>query len=262
MATALITGGTSGIGAEFARSYARRGFDLVLVARDSKRLAEMAAELSNVNVEILSADLANRADVDRVAARLDDLDRPIDILVNNAGFGMHISLLSRDIATMDRAFEVMVRAVLVLGGAAARSMTARGHGSIINVGSTAGYITMGAYSAIKAWVMAYTEGLAVELRGTGVTATALAPGWVHTEFHDRAGIRKSSVPDALWLEAPKLVESAVRDAAKGKVISLPSVRYKVIIWFARHIPRSMNRWVSGKISSSRAEAQAQSVEAH
>jgi uncharacterized protein len=157
---------------------------------------------------------------------------------------------------------VMVRAVLVLGGAAARSMTARGHGSIINVGSTAGYITMGAYSAIKAWVMSYTEGLAVELRGTGVTATALAPGWVHTEFHERAGIRKSSVPDALWLEAPKLVESAVRDAAKGKVISLPSLRYKVLIWLARHIPRSTNRWVSRKISSSRADAQAESAGAH
>ena len=259
MATALITGGTSGIGAEFARSYARRGYDLVLVARDSERLAEMAAELAAVNVELISADLSQRADVDRVAARLDDLDKPIDILVNNAGFGMHISLLSRDIATMDRAFEVMVRAVLVLGGAAARGMTARGHGSIINVGSTAGYITMGAYSAIKAWVMSYTEGLAVELRGTGVTATALAPGWVHTEFHSRAGIRKSSVPDFLWLQAPKLVESAVRDAAKGKVISLPSLRYKVLIWFARHIPRSLNRWVSRKISSSRADAQAHTV---
>jgi len=262
MATALITGGTSGIGAEFARSYARRGYDLVLVARDSERLAEMAAELSSVSVEVISADLAKRADVDRVAARLDDLDRPIDILVNNAGFGMHISLLSRDLATFDRAHDVMLRAVLVLGGAAARGMTARGHGSIINVGSTAGYITMGAYSAIKAWVMSYTEGLAVELRGTGVTATALAPGWVHTEFHDRAGIRKSSVPEFLWLQAPALVESAVRDAAKGKVISLPSLRYKVLIWFARHIPRSTNRWVSRKISSSRADAQAESVGAH
>ena len=262
MATALITGGTSGIGAEFARAYARRGYDLVLVARDSERLAEMAAELSNVSVETISADLSKRADVDRVAARLDDLEKPVDILVNNAGFGMHISLLSRDLAAFDRAHDVMLRAVLVLGGAAARSMKSRGHGSIINVGSTAGYITMGAYSAIKAWVMSYTEGLAVELRGTGVTATALAPGWVHTEFHERAGIRKSSVPDFLWLQAPKLVESAVRDAAKGKVISLPSLRYKALIWLARHIPRSTNRWVSRKISSSRADAQAESVGAH
>lgn len=262
MATALITGGTSGIGAEFARAYARRGVDLVLVARDSERLAEMAAELSNVSVETISADLSDRADVDRVAARLEDAERPIDILVNNAGFGMHVSLLSRDLAFIDRAHEVMLRAVLVLGGAAARAMTARGHGSIINVGSTAGYITMGAYSAIKAWVMSYTEGLAVELRGTGVTATALAPGWVHTEFHSRAGIRKSSVPDALWLQPGPLVETAIRDAAKGKVISLPSLRYKVLIWFARHIPRSTNRWVSGKISSSRSAAQTEAASSH
>jgi short-subunit dehydrogenase len=156
----------------------------------------------------------------------------------------------------------MVRAVLVLGGAAARGMTARGHGSIINVGSTAGYITMGAYSAIKAWVMSYSEGLAVELRKTGVTVTALAPGWVHTEFHERAGIRKTSVPNALWLHAPKLVASAIRDAERGKVISLPSFRYKALIWFARHIPRSTNRWISGKISSSRREASTETVGAH
>jgi short-subunit dehydrogenase len=262
MATALITGATAGIGAEFARAYARRGYDLVLVARDEKRLAAMAEELPSVTVEILRADLADRADVDRVAARLDDLEKPVDILVNNAGFGMHISLLSRDLPAFDRAFEVMVRAVLVLGGAAARSMTTRGHGSIINVGSTAGYIPMGAYSAIKAWVMSYTEGLAVELRGTGVTATVLAPGWVHTEFHDRAGIRKSSVPDALWLQPGPLVETAIRDAAKGKVISLPSLRYKVLIFGARHIPRSLNRWVSRKISSSRADHQAKAVQNH
>lgn len=262
MATALITGGTSGIGAEFARAYARRGFDLVLVARDKARLAEMAAELAPASVETISADLSDRLDVARVAIRLEDPARPVDILVNNAGFGLHISLLSTDLAKMDRGFEVMVRAVLVLGGAAARAMKARGHGSIINVGSTAGYITMGAYSAIKAWVMSYSEGLAVELRKTGVTVTALAPGWVHTEFHERAGIRKSSVPDALWLHAPKLVASAIRDAERGKVISLPSLRYKALIWFARHLPRGANRWISGKISSSRREAQAESVAAH
>jgi short-subunit dehydrogenase len=262
MATALITGGTSGIGAEFARAYARRGFDLILVARDTARLAEMAAELAPTSVEIISADLADRSDVAKLAARLEDPARPVEILVNNAGFGMHVSLLSTDISTLDRGFEVMVRAVLVLGGAAARGMKARGHGTIINVGSTAGYITMGAYSAIKAWVMSYSEGLAVELRQTGVTVTALAPGWVHTEFHDRAGIRKSSIPNALWLQAPKLVQSAIRDAERGKVISLPSFRYKALIWFARHIPRRTNRWVSGKISSSRSEPQSESIGAH
>lgn len=257
MVTALITGGTSGIGAEFARGYAKRGFDLVLVARDTARLAEMAAELAPASVEVISADLSKRSDVDAVAKRLEDPARPIDILVSNAGFGMHVSLLTTDVDKLDRGFEVMVRAVLVLGGAAARGMKARGHGSIINVGSTAGYMTMGAYSSIKAWVMSYSEGLAVELRGTGVTVTALAPGWVHTEFHDRAGIKKSSIPSALWLEAPRLVESAIRDAERGKVISLPSIRYKVLIWLVRHAPRATNRWISGKISSRRGEAAAE-----
>jgi short-subunit dehydrogenase len=261
MATALITGGTSGIGAEFARAYARRGYDLILVARDTDRLASMAAELSAVSVETIGADLSDREDVARVAQRLEDPARPVDVLVNNAGFGLHVSLLTTDLAKLDRGFEVMVRAVLVLGGAAARSMKQRGHGTIINVGSTAGYITMGAYSALKAWVMSYSEGLAVELRNTGVTVTALAPGWVRTEFHERAGIRKSSIPNSLWLEAPALVASAIRDAERGRVVSIPSVRYKAIIWLARHIPRRTNRWISAKISSSRSDsAQSDSTE--
>lgn len=262
MATALITGGTSGIGAEFARAYARRGFAIVLVARDQERLAAMTAELTQLGapeVEALRADLSVRSDVEVVAKRLEDPKRPVDILVNNAGFSLHVSLVTADLEKIDRGFEVMVRAVLVLGAAAARAMSARGHGSIINVGSTSGYITSGAYSAIKAWVMSYSEGLAVELRGSGVGVTVLAPGWVHTEFHDRGGVTKSAIPDFLWLDPVKLVASAVRDAERGKVISLPSLRYKVLIWFVRHVPRRTNRWISGKISSSRAEAQAETV---
>ena len=259
MATALITGGTSGIGAEFARAYARRGVDLVLVARDSERLAEMAAELSSVSVETIIADLSDRAAVERVAARLEDPTRPIDILVNNAGFSHKISLLSTDTATFDRGLDVMLRAVLVLGAAAGRSMTQRGSGQIINVGSTSGYIPTGAYSAIKAWVMSYTEALSIELRGTGVTTTVLAPGWVHTEFHDRGGAVKSAIPEFLWLNPQPLVASAIRDSAKGKVVSLPSIRYKVIIWFVRRLPQSTTRWLARKISSSRSEAQRETV---
>jgi len=259
MATALITGGTSGIGAEFARAYARRGIDLVLVARDSERLAEMAAELSSVSVETISADLTDRGAVDRVATRLEDPKRPIDILVNNAGFSHKPSLLSSDTATFDRALDVMLRAVLVLGAAAGRAMTSRGTGQIINVGSTSGYIPTGAYSAIKAWVMSYTEALSIELRGTGVTTTVLAPGWVHTEFHDRGGAVKSAIPEFLWLDPQPLVASAIRDSEKGKVVSLPSIRYKVIIWFVRRLPQSTTRWLARKISSSRSDAQRQTV---
>jgi short-subunit dehydrogenase len=253
MATALITGGTSGIGADFARSLAARGYDLVLVARDESRLAAMAAELSSVSVELLPADLSDRADVARVAARIEDPARPIDMLVNNAGFGVHVSLLAKDVSKFDEAFEVMVRAVLVLGGAAARAMRARGTGTIINLSSVAGFITMGGYSAIKGWVASYTQGLSNELRGTGVTTTALCPGWVRTEFHERASIRTSSIPGFLWQNSHDLVEACLRDAAKGKVISIPSLRYKTLMWFAQHGPRVGVRRVSAAISSGRSE---------
>lgn len=259
MATALITGGTAGIGAEFARAYAARGYDLVLVARDATRLEAMAAQLRPTKVEIIVADLANRTDVARIAKRIEDQKQPIDLLVNNAGFSLRVSLLSKDLASLDAGLDVMLRAVLVLGGAAARAMAVRGRGTIINVGSTSGYIPTGAYSAIKAWVMSYSEALSSELRGTGVTVTVLAPGWVHTEFHDRGGVHKSAIPDALWLDAASLVKRAVRDAERGVVVSIPSARYKVIIWIVRRLPQGVTRWIARKISSTRSEAQRETV---
>lgn len=256
MATAVVTGGTSGIGAAFARELAARGWDLVLVARDETRLQAMATELGTGGrrVEVLPADLSVRDDVDRVVRRVEDAERPVDLLVNNAGFSVHTALSSPDVAAHDRSLDVMVRAVLVLGGAAARAMRPRGRGAILNVSSTAGFITMGAYSAIKAWVTSYSEGLAVELHGSGVTVTALCPGWVHTEFHARAGIPESSIPNALWLDAEPLVRTALDDAERGRVISIPSVRYRVLIWFARHLPRRIIRGISRRISSRRRDS--------
>ena len=265
MATALITGGTSGIGAAFGRALARRGYDLVLVARDEANLARHADEFRGLgapSVETISADLSDRVDVATVADRLESTDSPIDLLVNNAGFGVHFPLATRDTSVHDRALEVMVRTVLVLGGAAAKAMVARGSGAIINVSSTAGFVTMGGYSAIKAWVTSYTEGLAVELRGSGVHVTALCPGWIRTEFHERANIRTGSIPSALWVDVDVTVETALRDSARGKVISIPTARFKALIWLARHIPRSTVHWVSGKISSGRKEPASTETSAH
>ena len=253
MATALITGGTSGIGAEFARQLAAGGTDLVLVARDRGRLDNVAAELHaawGINVEIIQADLAVRADVARVAARIEDHEHPIDLLVNNAGFGVPVALTSADTSLHDSAFEVMCRAILVLGGAAGRSMSGRG-GRIINVSSLQSFLATGSYGAIKAWVTAYSQSLAVELRGTGVTVTAVLPGWVRTEWHERSGVRRSSLPSWLWTEPEDVARIALRDSGRGRVVSIPTVRYRVLGWFARHLPMSAVRAISASIASSK-----------
>jgi short-subunit dehydrogenase len=107
--------------------------------------------------------------------------------------------------------------------------------------------------------MSYTEALSIELRGTGVTTTVLAPGWVHTEFHDRGGANKSSIPGFLWLDPKRLVASAIRDADRGKVVSLSSARYSVLIWIIRRLPQSTTRWLARQISSTRSESQRKTV---
>lgn len=256
MQTALITGGTSGIGAAFARALAERGHALVLVARDASRLEDEAAALRTrfgVPVETMVADLSDRAQVQTVAERVADPERPVDLLVNNAGFSVGARLLDDDFARHDIAAEVMMRTVLLLSATAGRAMRERGQGAIINVGSTAGFIAQGHYSALKDWVKVMTEGLAVELRGTGVTATVLAPGWVRTEFHSRAGIRGSSIPSFMWLDADRLVADCLADVARGKVISIPSRRFKILMAIVRHVPRSLVRHGSGRLSSARSQ---------
>jgi short-subunit dehydrogenase len=268
MGTALVTGGTSGIGAEFARQLADRGYDIVLVARDIQRLDAMAVELRGRGraVDVLVADLASPDDTERVASRLRDREHPIDVLVNNAGFRVTSRLASPDVADHDRALNVMVRAVLVLAGAAAPGMRERGAGAIVNVASINGQLTLSGYSAIKAWVRVYSESLANELRGSGVTVTALMPGWVRTEFHQRAdsaGVAtptapndsgRGGIPNFLWLEPELLVRECLRDVDKNRVISIPTVRYRFLSWLLKHLPDATVRAVSRRISLSRSNA--------
>jgi short-subunit dehydrogenase len=254
MATALITGGTSGIGAAFARAYAARGHDLVLVARNPDRLDQTATILKDryqAAVETITADLGKRDDVQQVANRLASVERPVDILVNNAGFAVQGKLLDEDTTAHEHAVEVMVRAVMILSATAGRVMRRRGGGTIINVSSTAGFVTLGNYSAIKAYVTTYTEALACELAGSGVTATALCPGWVRTEFHQRASIQTGGIPGPMWLDADSLVAKCLEDVAAGKVISIPSLRYKVLMAGARHAPRGIIRAASRRLTSRR-----------
>jgi len=253
MATALITGGTSGIGAAFASALADRGYSLVLVARNEDRLASSAAalrEAGGTEVETMCADLGERADVDRVAARLEETDRPIELLINCAGFGVRSKLVD-ELEVHEKAFAVMAHAIMILSGAAARAMSRRGAGAIVNISSLQSFLTTGSYAAIKAWVTSYTQALAIELRPAGVRVTAVLPGWVRTEWHERAGVERGSLPAWLWVEPELVARVALRDSARGRVVSIPSVRYRVIGWFVRHLPMPTVRFVSARLSSSR-----------
>jgi short-subunit dehydrogenase len=241
--TALVTGASAGIGHEFCRQLAARGHDVVLVARDRARLEAVAAELQSryaVSAEVLAADLSDRSALQLVADRVADPERPVDVLVNNAGYGQRRSFLRNDVGDEEAAFDVLTRAVLVLSHAAGVSMRERGRGTIINVSSVAGFIASGSYSAAKAWVTTFSEGLASELAGTGVTVTALCPGFTNTEFQDRAGISKPG-PGFLWLDPAKLVSDCLDDVGKGRVVSVPSVQYKAIVGLLRVVPRSVVR---------------------
>ncbi|MEU3461557.1 SDR family oxidoreductase [Streptomyces sp. NPDC006733] len=246
MTTSLITGATAGIGAAFARRLASDGHALVLVARDEKRLDEYAAELRRrygVPVEVLAADLTDEAGIAAVEARLADR---VDVLVNNAGFGNRGTFLEAPMADELAMLKLHCEAVLRLSGAAALSMRERGRGFVINVASVAAFMPRGTYSASKSWVVRFTEGVAAELAGSGVRFMALCPGFVRTEFHQRAGMNADNVPDWAWLDADKVVAAALRDLARGKTVSVPDVRYKAAVALARHLPSRVFSGVSTK----------------
>jgi uncharacterized protein len=242
---ALVTGASSGLGASFARRLAAEGRDLVLVARDVERLETSAAQLRErypIEVEVLPADLGTEAGCARVAARISAEQNPVDTLVNNAGFGMYQAFgkapLERELQMLD----VNVRAVLVLSHAAAVAMAGRGRGEIINISSVAGFLPRGSaatYAASKAWVTSFSEGLAALLRGKGVRVSAICPGFTHTEFHARAQADMSDTPSFLWLDAERVVADGLADVRAGKVISVPSKRYRVILTLVKLLPRPL-----------------------
>ena len=240
--TALVTGPTAGIGLSFARQLAAGGYDLVLVARDQERLEKTAASLRadhGVEVEVLPADLTDRGALARVEARLLDAARPVDLLVNNAGFGLKGRFLDNSADAETAMLEVLVVAVMRLSHAALKAMSERGSGGVINVSSVAAFLPRGSYSAAKAWVNSFSEWAANEYRPRGVTVMALCPGFTKTEFHERMDVSRGSAPDFMWLDADRLVATALSDFGKGRVYSIPSPQYKAIATASRLIPNSV-----------------------
>src|SRR5215217_60640 len=240
MPTALVTGPATGIGRAFADKLAREGYDLVLVARDEARLKEVGTEISRrygVACEVLAADLTEPEELALVEQRF--ATGPIEVLVNNAGFGQKKPFWANPIEVEEKQLDLLVRVVLRLTHAAVLPMIERGSGAVINVSSVAGFMQRNVYSAHKAWVTNFSAGLAVELHAKGVAVMALCPGFVHTEFHQRMGMDKTIVPSFMWLNADEVVESAWADLMRGKLISIPSLRYKVVAAAARYTPRTL-----------------------
>jgi short-subunit dehydrogenase len=246
MSTALITGATSGIGLAFARTLARRGHDIVLVARDRERLDLVAAELRGyrVQVDVVVADLADRSQMAIVEERL--RNQPVEILVNKAGFGVLQDFASGDLEAEQQMLDVLVTAVMRLTHAALPGMIARGSGAVLNVSSVAGWITGGTYSAAKAWVTVFSESLAVELAGTGVHVTAVCPGYTHTEFHQRASMETEGIPEWMWLDTQEVVDRALVDVRKGRPVSVAGKQYKALSLAAQYLPRPLVRAIGSR----------------
>jgi uncharacterized protein len=243
---ALVTGASAGLGSGFARTLAQRGYDLILVARREERLKEVAAELSALHAaaEVLAADLTKDDDLARVTDRIRHCDS-LAMLVNNAGFGLEAVYHRSHLAGQDAMVRLHVLAPAHLAHAALPGMVARGRGGIINVSSVAAFLQGSGgvmYCATKAFLNSFTLGLAVELTGTGVRVQALCPGFTYTEFHDVMGMNRKIVPKWLWLQADYVVTQSLRDLERGRVISVPSLRYKLISGMFRAMPQwLMNR---------------------
>jgi short-subunit dehydrogenase len=239
---AAITGASSGIGATFARRLAGDGYRVLLAGRRAARLEEMAAELRG---EAFPADLTRDEDVTRLAGRLASAAN-LELLVNNAGFGSKGFFFEADAAGQEAMHRLHVLATERLTRAALPGMVARAKGGIINVSSVAAFMqspTNVSYSATKAWMNSFTEGLWLELRSIGspVAVQALCPGYTYSEFHDVMQADRGDVPKAWWMSAETVVEESLRGLRKGRLIVVPSARYRTVVLLLKLLPRSLLR---------------------
>jgi len=247
--TAIVTGASSGIGAEIARALAERGHGVTLVARREDRLRALASELTgahDVRTEVIAADLTDETSRERIAKELPDRGLTVDILVNNAGFSttgaVQVSDPAREIALVRTNAEAVVHLCsLFLPG-----MVERGRGAVLNVASTAAFQPLpgqAAYGASKAFVLSYGQATGAELRGTGVTLTTLCPGPVETEFAEQAGFdgdeAEAALPKFMWVPANEVAKAAIDGLEKGRRVVIPGAANRVAAGVAHMTPRRM-----------------------
>jgi uncharacterized protein len=252
--TALVTGASSGIGLELARGLARRGSDLVIAARREDRLEELADELTGayaIDVEVIAADLTDPEERGRVEHRIRDVAPPIDLLVNNAGFGTYGPFVRQDVDSETAEIELNVLAPLRLMHLALPGMVERGHGAVLNVSSTAGFQPLpynATYSSTKAFLTRLTEAVSEEVRGEGVRVMALCPGFVRTEFQERAEIDEGVIPSPAFMDPVTIAETGLEAlAGSSTVISVPGLMYKGAALVSRFTPRPVRRRLIGAV---------------
>ena len=249
--SALVTGASSGIGAEMARQLGEAGVPTVLVARRGDRLHEISDRFDGF--EVIEADLGTkkgqRASVERIGSTRD----PIDLVVNNAGFGTSGVFHELDVKRLDGEVELNVKALTALSHAALAAMVPRRRGYLLNGSSVASFQAspgLAVYAATKAYVTSLSEALHAEVERSGVHVTALCPGLTKTEFQDHSNTTGLAlrVPDVAWTTVEQVASTGLHDVASNKTISVPGVLYKSAVMASDILPRSITRWVSGTIT--------------
>jgi len=247
--TVLITGASAGIGLSFARVFAANGFDLVLTARREKRLTHVADELTarhQVAARVLADDLEDPAAPARIVGRLADEGVAIDALVNNAGYGLPGKYAETSWDAQARFIQIMVTAYAELVHRLLPGMIERRYGRIINVASVAGLVpgTPGhtLYAASKAFLIKFSQSVALETRRQGVYVTALCPGFTYTEFHDVNNTRplvSANVPRSMWLDADDVAREGFEGVMAGRYQVVPGFRYRALVALTRLLPESL-----------------------
>jgi short-subunit dehydrogenase len=252
----LVTGASSGIGAEIARALARRGHGSVLVARRAERLEALAEELERehgVRAETLSCDLSHEEERAQLVARVDGLGLTVEVLVNNAGFGSGGLFYELDSERELEMVRLNVETVVALCARFVPEMVARGRGGVLNVASTAAFQPLprqATYGATKAFVLSLTDALHADLEGTGVVATVLCPGPVKTEFAESAGIDEAAegLPDVFWTDPDFVAEQGVKGLERGRRVVVPGLLNRATAIGGQHAPRGLLLRLAGRLT--------------